>query len=144
VSLSELEEFLQACAEQAIYIETTPLEDAARDFNLYTAEDVMAFIVNLGLSELTEKNCYPLEKPRWRPPPPPPDISVYAYNFWASKKGVRKSYLAFYRNPVTTFWTLKSFKMDPPPDGNFPFRDPRLLELREKLLLQQKPDEEEI
>lgn len=134
-------DIIQACADQVIDIEPDPLTDAASDFNLFTAEAIMDFIVNLGEAGLIEKNCLPLERPRWKAPPPPPEISVYAYNFWASRKNTRKSYLAFFRNPITDLWTLKSFKMDPEQPGHFPFRTPKLVEFRKTISLQPKPEE---
>lgn len=132
-----LEEFLQACEEHAVFIDPEPLEAAQTDFGLNTEEEVMDYLANLGAAEFIARPVTPLKKPRWRPPPPPPDIPVHAFNFWALSNNVKRAYFAFYRSPLTGLFMLKSFKLDPDTGKNLSFRDPKLLELRRKLVAEE-------
>ncbi|MFW5879806.1 MAG: hypothetical protein ACOCUV_03170 [bacterium] len=94
-------DFKTACSSGANVIPiNTVLDDANKDFNLKTKKELLNFIANNGLEELSHINQTPLRKTNI-----PHDIIVDAYHF---KTLDRLGYIAFFQNHKMQ-WIIKSF-----------------------------------
>lgn len=110
----DFSEFLDACGLQgAVFVAGGALQTARSDFNLLTSAEVLAFISNGGLEKPSHLNTKNWE----RNPKPDTPIPVDAYCFFS---GFTYGYLAFFHQPTTGRWVIKSFKKNKE-------RDPRNL-----------------
>lgn len=101
-----LNDFKAACRRKKRVIATKDaLRDAEMTFNLKTQDEVLDFIGNDGLQDQVLKNRKLWEKN----PNPELKIMVDAYTF---KNGGIPGYIAFYYNPLTKNWIIKSFKLN--------------------------------
>jgi hypothetical protein len=92
------------------------LETARSDFNLHTQAQILGFIGNGGLESPNFINY----KPWQNNPTPKEQIMVDAYAFYS---GSVYGYLAFFFQPTTEKWIIKSFKKNAVPDPrHFQFR----------------------
>ncbi len=93
------------------------METAKSDFNLNTQKGVLEFIGNRGL----ESPCFINSKKWEKNPKPNHPIMVDAYNFYS---GFIYGYIAFFYQPVTKKWIIKSFKKNSKPDiRNLAFKE---------------------
>ena len=100
------ETFRQVCdtsPSDVIPIDPVP-ETAERDFQLRSRRDLLAFIANNGMEQLTFVNTKDWE----RNPNPNTPIPVDGYTFMSSFK---KGYFAYFFNPKTKKWIIKSFHL---------------------------------
>ncbi len=94
------------------------METAKRDFNLKTRDRVLRFIAAGGLENPCFINCKPWENN----PRPSSPIMVDAYGFYSGLQ--IHGYLAFFYQPATDKWIIKSFKRNEEPDSRvLPFRE---------------------
>lgn len=93
------------------------METAKSDFNLSTQEGVLSFIGNGGL----ESPCA-INTKQWENNPDPNNpIMVDAYDFYS---GSIYGYIAFFYQPTTKKWIIKSFKKNSEPDTrNLAFKE---------------------
>lgn len=107
--------FKAACQrKKQVRVTKDALEDADMTFNLKTDVEVLEFIGNDGLEDRILIN----RKPWANNPNPKVKIMVDAYRF---KNGGTPGYIAFFYNPSTKYWIIKSFKLDR--TSNFPFQE---------------------
>lgn len=120
-------DFLGACKRGEVFVPENVKEDARLYFQLYTPQDILAFIKAVGLVALAFRNSKPFEK--WGGRPPSPIVDAYTF-----MTGSIKGYIAIYKSPYGK-WVLKSFHLDNenPSSINKPF-----LELKNKKILQNK------
>ncbi|NOQ45083.1 MAG: hypothetical protein GQ559_00140 [Desulfobulbaceae bacterium] len=97
------------------------MRDAEAIFNLRTKSQLLEFIVNDGLEDLTYINKKPWEKN----PDPEHEVIVYAFRF---RTNAIPGYIAFMYQNRTDKWLIKSFHM--PED-----RDTPILKAFQKALL---------
>lgn len=103
----ELARLCKDCGCGRVHVLGGALKTAATDFSLLTAPDVLRFIEDGGLEDVTFRNCEP-----WHNNPDPNVvICVHAYVF---RSGARRGYIAFFYQPKTGKWVIKSFKQDDP------------------------------
>lgn len=98
--------FSACCSEQSaalVFVRGSAMETAERDFNLTTQADVIDFVANDGCETPTYIRTEDLEK--WSGGPPPPQVDSYSFY-----SGPKFGYLAFFQNPNTGQWVIKSFK----------------------------------
>lgn len=95
-----LKEFIDACGRNAIELWPHIVDDATRDFNLYTKKEVVEFIANTDFEFINSKE---LEKMKNVPP-----YMVDAYSFHSGNKF---GYMAFFKHKNGKFF-LKSFKLN--------------------------------
>lgn len=92
-----------------VYISRSAMETAKSDFNLNTQEEVLGFIGNEGL----ESPCL-INTKQWENNPDRKNpIMVDAYDFYS---GSTYGYIAFFYQPTTKKWIIKSFKKNSEPD----------------------------
>ena len=111
-----LDDFLKDCAatvaQSGAAASTWPVRlvgasqaDAAKDLGLPTAREAIAFLAALTPGDFTAENLgAKLEKN-----PFGVDVLIDAYCFVCLKKN---AYLAFYKNPKTSVWNVKSLKLN--------------------------------
>ena len=99
-------DFNNACANNSgdVIPIGTVLKNAADDFNLKTKSQLLDFISNNGLEDLSFVNTKEWENNRDRTVP----IMVDAYEFQTMHK---LGYIAFMRNENTDKWIIKSFHL---------------------------------
>lgn len=113
------DDFVGACSSAtsatAVYVRPSAMETAERDFNLATQAAIIDFV---GSDESCQKATYirtdDLEA--WKGDPPPPKVDSYSFY-----SGPKFGYLAFFRNPLTGQWVIKSFKKNEQFGGFFQF-----------------------
>lgn len=112
----DFDDLKAACGEKGkVTVWRPALRDAAEHFNLRKESDVLSFVANDGLEKKKYINTKPLEV---APDPKPP---VDAYEFYS---GERRGYFAFFFQPLTNIWNIKSFKPHSQGDDRyFPFAD---------------------
>ena len=90
---------------------------AESDFNINTQEGVLGFIGNGGL----ESPCF-INTKQWENNPDSKNlIMVDAYDFYS---GSIYGYIAFFYQPTTKKWIIKSFKKNSEPDTrNLAFKE---------------------
>jgi hypothetical protein len=107
--------FVSACSgAAAVYVRPGAMETAERDFNLITQVAIIDFIRAGGCEKVTYIRTDDLET--WRGDPPPPRVDSYSFY-----SGPKFGYLAFFQNPLTGQWVIKSFKRNDQFGGFFPF-----------------------
>lgn len=115
----DFDEFIKNCSKKPsnIYILRDAVGTAKTDFNLKTQAQILEFIGNDGL-----ENPYLLNVKQWEKNPDPKiEIKVDAYGFYSGEK---HGYIAFFFQPATEKWVIKSFKNNLLPDTRNPvFRD---------------------
>jgi hypothetical protein len=97
---------ITACGEidQVVVLESAQ-KTAREDFNLQTKKAVINFISNNGLESL-----YYINTKHWENNPNKNcPIMVDAYSFYS---GPTHGYIAFFFNPKTNKWLIKSFKLN--------------------------------
>ena len=102
-----LDEFVKDCkhGKKRVFIWKCAVETASIDFNLNSETAVLEFIGNGGLEDPEHQNTN-----EWRDNPNKSmKIDIDTYRF---KTGERKGYIAFFLQPQTNMWTVKSFKKD--------------------------------
>lgn len=118
-SAYDFDEFIRSCSKKPpnIYILRGAVATAKTDFNLNTQTKILEFIGNDGL-----ENHYLLNVKQWENNPNPKiEIKVDAYGFYSGEK---YGYIAFFFQPATGKWVIKSFKNNLLPDTRNPvFRD---------------------
>lgn len=100
-----LEQFIRACKHDRKNVIPwgKVLDDAERDFNLRTANQLHEFIAHGGLENVTHQN-----KKEWeKNPKPETPIWVHAYTF---RTMCKIGYMAVMYNNLTNKWIIKSFK----------------------------------
>lgn len=108
-----LTSFTAACAQEtAVWVTRQALEDAAAVFNLHTKAAVLEFISNGGLEAPRHANTAPWQNN----PDKSVNIDVDSYDFYS---GTVHGYIAFFQNPKTRKWTIKSFKLNDKPGQRF-------------------------
>lgn len=101
----KLNNLISACIKgvSKAYISKGAMETARSDFNLNTQDSVLGFIGNSGLESPSFINSNP-----WENNPNPENlIMVDAYSFYS---GSLYGYIAFFYQPETKRWIIKSFK----------------------------------
>lgn len=115
----DFNEFIKNCSKKPTdtYVLKGAMATAKTDFNLRTQAQVLEFIGNNGL-----ENPYLLNVKQWENnPDPKTEIKVDAYGFYSGEK---HGYIAFFFQPTTGKWIIKSFKNNLLPDRRNPvFRD---------------------
>lgn len=116
-----MDDFLKACAEgtQKVFVHKGAMETAKSDFNLMTQERVLQFVGDDGL----EKPSFINSKPWENNPDPATPIQVDAWGFFS---GLLHGYIAFFFQPKTKKWNIKSLKKNTD-------SDPRNLALKDGL-----------
>jgi len=100
-----IEDFIAACdAKKRVRVDYQALQDARIYYGLHTEDAIKEFIVNGGLETLVLEDSIPL-----RAKFPELKIIVDSYKF---RTGLIPSYIAFYYQPITKYWIIKSFKPD--------------------------------
>jgi hypothetical protein len=95
--------FLEACGRpESMLIKGTMIERARIDFGLNSKADILKFIINDGLKELSFQYTTPL----LRKDGSPTGKMIDAYHFRSLGK---LGYLAFFLNENKQIWTIKSF-----------------------------------
>ncbi len=118
-SVYQLSDLVNDCAVgvSKTYISKGAMETAKSDFNFNTQEEVLGFIGNGGL----ELPCLSNSKPWGNNPMPENPIMVDAYHFYS---GSTYGYIAFFYQPTTKKWVIKSFKKNSEPDTrNLAFKE---------------------
>jgi len=102
----DFEEFKKACGEDRDNVIPigNVLKDAGDLFNLRTKTDLLSFIFNSGLEDLTFINSKDWENN----PDKKIQINVDSYEF---RSRFKLGYLAFMHNPKTRKWIIKSFHL---------------------------------
>jgi hypothetical protein len=102
----EVNDLVECCkmTPEKVLILKKPLKDAKADFNLNTMKDVIAFIANHGLEELSFVNSKLWENNPNKESP----LFVDAYEF---KSMFKLGYIAFMYNSGTDTWIVKSFHL---------------------------------
>jgi hypothetical protein len=100
-----LDDFLLCCGKSpnSVILINTVLKDAQKDFHLNTKADLLEFISNGGLEDITFINTKEWENN----PDKESVIYVDAYNFMTM---FRLGYIAFFRNSRGS-WIIKSFHL---------------------------------
>lgn len=101
----ELDSFVEGCAKgvEAAFVTKGAMESAKSDFNLTTQDRVLKFIGNQGL-----ENPYFINSRLWKNNPDASSrIQVDAWGFFS---GMLHGYIAFFFQPLTKKWTIKSLK----------------------------------
>lgn len=102
----DIQHLISACETgSVIFVTKAAQDDASAHFKLRTNSDVYAFIANGGLENLNHINTKEWENN----PNPETEIMVDAYDFYSGKK---QGYIAFFFNPKTQKWIIKSFKQN--------------------------------
>lgn len=99
-----INDLIKACREinQVVVLDIAQ-RSAREDFKLQTKRAIIDFISNDGLESL----CYINTKPWMNNPDKSCPIMVDAYSFYS---GPTQGYIAFFFNPKTNKWLIKSFK----------------------------------
>jgi len=100
-----MDDFLKACTEgtQKVFVHRGAMETARSDFNLNTQERVLRFVGNDGLEKPTFINSKQWENN--------PDSSTpIQVDAWAFFSGLLHGYIAFFFQPKTKKWNIKSLK----------------------------------
>ena len=100
-----LELFIEACRDhpQGVRIIKGAKVSASSDFGLHTDNEILNFIGNDGL-----ENPQFINRKEWENNPDKKNIVwVDAYGF---DSGTKFGYFAFFHNPKTQYWTIKSLK----------------------------------
>lgn len=100
------DDFKQCCIENQADVVAwqKALEDADKIFGLRTKTELLNFIGNDGLEDLTFINKKVWEKN----PYPSSPILIDAYEF---RSGAKLGYISFMHNPKTGKWSIKSFHL---------------------------------
>jgi hypothetical protein len=101
-----LNDLIKACGEinQVVVLDNAQ-RSARDDFGLITKKAVIDFVYNDGLESPHYINTTP-----WKNNPDPCClILVDAYSFYS---GPKQGYMAFFFNPKTDKWLIKSFKLN--------------------------------
>lgn len=107
------EDFLVACkAKRDITWIDDVLDDARQDFGILTFADLLDFIANNGLENLKPQKPLPWEKNK----NPNIEIIIDGYEF---KTGCKHGYIAFFFQPITKKWIIKSFHISDYIDTSF-------------------------
>lgn len=102
----DFSEFHAACAmPPLIFVKPDAQADATRCFNLSTKAEACSFITLNDYEFFEHINTLPLEH---KPKNIVDDVSVDAYSF---VDGSKIGYLAFYKVPGRTIWTIKSLHL---------------------------------
>ncbi|MGJ0516009.1 MAG: hypothetical protein ACR65O_09730 [Methylomicrobium sp.] len=102
----DIDELIKACAQKNQVAVLNNAEKCARDdFGLNTKIAVLDFIASGGL----ETPHYINTKLWENNPDPATSIMVDAYSFYS---GPKQGYIAFFFNPKTNKWLIKSFKLN--------------------------------
>jgi hypothetical protein len=117
----KLQDLIDACSigSTRVYVFNKAMKTASSDFGLHTQAGLLDFIANNGLENPRFKNSKPWENN----PEPNTQIMVDAWEFFSS---FTYGYIAFFLQPKTNAWIIKSFKKNTEPD-------PRNLALKEQL-----------
>lgn len=109
----DFEDFKAACKrEHNVVVLKDALAGALTDFNLRTQSAVKQFIANNGLERPQLENSV-----KWRNNPDPTNpIMVDSYGFYS---GPDHGYVAFFFQPKTQKWNIKSLKKNYKPDQRF-------------------------
>ena len=101
-----LKDLEAACADPSrIFVAANAQKDADAVFGLKTRQQVAAFIAGGGLEVPKHAATDP-----WRKnPDPKTTILVDSYDFYS---GTRHGYIAFFHNPKTGKWVIKSLKQN--------------------------------
>lgn len=100
-----LQDFTGACSDSAkVFVIRGAMQTAEADFGLKTMDAVIKFIANEGLESPKYINTKDWENNPNRVTNP---IKVDAYSFFS---GPEFGYIAFFFNPKTQMWNIKSFK----------------------------------
>lgn len=115
----QLSDLINDCAVGVLKVSVlkNAMETAKSDFNFYTQEGVVGFIGHGGL----EAPCL-INTKLWENNPNPKNlIMVDAYHFYS---GSIYGYIAFFYQPTTKKWIIKSFKKNSEPDTrNLTFKE---------------------
>jgi len=109
------EDFRIACEQETnVSVWKCAVDDARQYFNLRKQSEILRFIASGGLENRKHINTKPLEM---NVPLPKPEVD--AYEFYSNDK---RGYFAFFFQPRTNVWAIKSFKLhDQGDDRFFPF-----------------------
>ncbi len=111
----KFEDLKLACHEKGkVILWNCAQSDASQYFNLRKLSNVLNFVANDGLEKLQHIDTRPLELPL--KPPVNPNPNVDAYQFYS---GDLRGYMAFFFQPITKFWNIKSFKAHQDGDDRF-------------------------
>ena len=88
------------------------LDDARKDFGILSFDQLLKFIVNGGLEKVKPQKPKPWEKNK----NPKLIIIAYGYEFHT---GCKCGYIAFFYQPVTKKWVIKSFHISKYFDNSF-------------------------
>ncbi len=127
-----LSDFMQCCADQAVFVWDPALKTASENFGIHGQDKLQAFISEGGLENLAFVVSEPFRN--WKVKPPAPIVDSYTFT-----TGNKDGYIAFFRNPDVGIFNLKSFK--PNEDAkphNFVFKE--LFKTRQ---IRQVPEKEE-
>lgn len=100
------DDFLEACKKNRsqVKFESRVKMTAARDFSLFTQEEILNFIAIGGLENLEFQNSKIYQVSQEIPPP-----KCDAYTF---KSGISEGYISFFYNFQQDTWVIKSFHRD--------------------------------
>lgn len=124
----DFQNFKSACKiRKNVYVWRQAKEDADRIFNLKSTRNLLEFISNDGLEDLSFIN-----KTEWKENPDKSnDIMIDAYHF---RTAYMLGYIAFFYNAKQDKWIIKSFKLSEQcnPTMGLAFKSARLLSERKK------------
>lgn len=107
----EFDELKVACNDsEKVFVWKPALTDASTHFGLTKMGDVLDFVANDGLEKKKFINSKPFELA------PDPKPLVDAYEFYSDSK---RGYFAFFFQPLTKKWNIKSFKLHEDGDDRF-------------------------
>lgn len=112
------DDFVADCTKATVFITKNAALTARSDFNLNTQKNTLHFISNGGLEKPSFINSRIWENN----PNPEKIIMVDAWEFFS---GYIYGYIAFFHQPLTNKWIIKSFKKNTNPD-------PRNLAIKEQ------------
>jgi len=98
-------DFIQCCADQAVFIWDPALKTAADDFGIHGQDRLQEFIAEGGLEDLAFVVSETFRN--WKGKPPIPVVDSYTFT-----TGTKDGYFAFFRNPDVGIFNLKSFKLN--------------------------------
>jgi len=109
--LEIFKQFVANCSvgSTKVFVMRGAMKTAEIDFGISQMDQVLTFIADGGLEEPRFIN----EKPWENNPEPAVKIMVCAWSFFS---GTKFGYLAFFHQPKTGKWNIKSFKLNREPD----------------------------
>lgn len=100
----QINDFISSCSDQSkVIVKGKALKGAKESLNLLTSKEILDFLYYTKLEFKIENSCL-LEKHNF-------DTNVMMDSYGFEYQGILM-YMAFYKNPMTNCWILKSFKLN--------------------------------